>query len=182
MKESGIWDVSEAIWEHVHSLALAVGLKDILDISIPVHDFGCGVGFYSEFLKKRGFTVLSYEGTPGIEDIGLTKNIAQIDLTKSIDIVFTGQVISLEVGEHIPPIFEDIYIQNITKVCDKKLILSWGIPGQGGFGHVNCQSNEYIIKKIEAKGFRYNKGESLYLRDHASNCSWFENTLMVFDR
>jgi hypothetical protein len=182
MKQSGIWDLSEAIWEHVHSLPLAVALKDILDQKTIVLDIGCGVGFYSEFLRKRGYTVLSYEGTSGIESIGLSQHILPIDLTKQNEFVFNGQVISLEVGEHIPEIYEDIYIHNITKVCKGKLILSWGIPGQGGFGHVNCKPNEYIIEKIEAKGFKLNIEQSNYLRKHAGNCTWFEKTILVFDK
>jgi hypothetical protein len=152
---NGIWDLNTAIWGHVHSLALAKALNDIFDKSNPIMDLGCGIGFYSEFLEKRGHFVYSYEGTPGISEIALTRPIYPIDLTTDYGFVEKGQVLCLEVGEHIPYEFEDIFVYNITKVCNSKLVLSWAVPGQGGDGHVNCADNSYIIKKIEEKGLKY---------------------------
>lgn len=179
---NGIWDVNTAIWGHVHSLALAKGLNDVLDKSKSVIDLGCGIGFYSEYLEKRGHSVYSYEGTPGIEAIALTRPIYPIDLSSYNEFGNKGQVICLEVGEHIPEEFEDVFIDNITKACDSTLIISWAIHGQGGDGHVNCRDNDYIIRKIEEKGFTYDPASSNYLRAHASNCTWFKNTIMVFGR
>ena len=53
-------------------------------------------------------------------------------------------VLSLEVGEHIPEDYEDIYLENLDRHADKIIILSWAVPEQGGFGHVNERDNGYI--------------------------------------
>ena len=58
--------------------------------------------------------------------------------------------------------------------------MSWAIPGQGGFGHVNCQPNEYIIEQVEGRGWAYNAAESEHLRGHCSGCSWFQNYINGF--
>ena len=89
---------------------------------------------------------------------------------------------SLEVGEHIPAEFEDVFISNITKHVKKTLIISWAVEGQGGDGHVNCKNNDYIIAQIEERGFKYNKKASTELRKAATNASWFSYTLMVFNK
>jgi len=88
--------------------------------------------------------------------------------------------ISLEVGEHIPKIFEQNYLDNIIS-SSHNIILSWAILGQGGYGHVNCRNNDYIIDKFNQFGYRYNMVDSLYLR-YGSSLTWFKNTIMVFNR
>jgi hypothetical protein len=58
--------------------------------------------------------------------------------------------------------------------------MSWAIPGQGGYQHINTHTNEYIIEKIEKLGFKYNKEVTLKYKPMFDN--WFRNTLMVFDK
>jgi len=91
-------------------------------------------------------------------------------------------VLSLEVGEHIPAEFEQQFIDNICKHAKKHLAISWAIEGQGGSGHVNCKNNNYIISKVEDRGFKFNFNDSEKIRKAATNASWFGYTIMVFDR
>ena len=94
-----------------------------------------------------------------------------------------GIVISLEVGAHIPSTYQDVFIDNITTICNSYLILSWAVPGQPGIGHVNCLSNETIIKLITDKGFKYLEDISNQSREElVGNCWYFKDTLMVFKR
>lgn len=44
---------------------------------------------------------------------------------------------SFEVGEHIPADKSEIYVDLLTKHAKKGIIISWAIPSQGGFGHIN---------------------------------------------
>jgi hypothetical protein len=88
-------------------------------------------------------------------------------------------VLSLEVGEHIPKQYEDIFINNICKHSNKLIIISWAIIGQAGDGHVNCQNNDYIISKITEQKFEYCPTHTNFLR-HNSSLFWFKNTIMVF--
>ena len=64
-------------------------------------------------------------------------------------------------------------------VSDLGIVLSWAIKGQGGYGHVNERSNEYIQNKIEEFDFFYREDSSHLLRSKAS-LGWFKNTIMVF--
>lgn len=156
-------------------------MADVLDREWQVNDFGCGPGFYAQFLKAQGFEVNAYEGTEEINKIKLLDQHIHIqDLTQYFDIYDYAQTVCLEVGEHIPKVYEDVLISNICENTANKLVLSWGIPGQKGFGHVNCQPNEYIIKKVSAYGFELDNEATHYLRSHYGNAGWFEHSVMVF--
>lgn len=60
---------------------------------------------------------------------------------------------SLEVGEHLPPQFEDIFIQNLHNNNKHGIVLSWAVKGQGGHGHFNEQNNDYVKSKICDLGY-----------------------------
>lgn len=146
-------------------------------------DLGCGKGDYVKAFKKRNLNIEGYDGNPATPVI--TDNICQVlelhkDITKSITNKF-DLVMSFEVGEHIPKKYENIFIDNLVSVAKDWLIISWALPEQEGHGHVNCQSNEHIIEKLNAKKFKYNKVLSAYFRSQA-DFPWFKNTIMVFKR
>ena len=90
-------------------------------------------------------------------------------------------IISLEVGEHIPDKYEDIFIHNLVRNSKKYLLLSWALPKQLGSGHVNCHTNEYIIGKMKEYGFYINTPITNYLRAKAS-FKWFQKTIMFFQK
>jgi len=86
---------------------------------------------------------------------------------------------SLEVGEHLPPQFEDIFISNLHNNNTCGMVLSWAVKGQGGHGHFNEQNNDYIKSKICKLGYANDvKSENKLRRD--STLGWFKNTIMVF--
>ena len=146
-----------------------------------VVDFGCGPGKYVKQLLEAGFECNGYDGNP--HTIEYTDGLCQIlDLSESFHLENKFEcVISLEVGEHIPKEYEQVFINNITNHAKNLLICSWAVPGQGGDGHVNCQTNGYVIGEIENRGFSLNENLTNRLRD-SSSLSWFKNTLFVFDR
>ena len=75
---------------------------------------------------------------------------------------------------------EQMLIDNICKFASKDIILSWAVPGQySASGHVNNQTNEYIIKQFFERKFIFNKRMTRTLRQYRFY-KWFENTLMVF--
>ncbi|KAG2427608.1 hypothetical protein HXX76_012261 [Chlamydomonas incerta] len=93
-------------------------------------------------------------------------------------------VISLEVGEHIPPRLEGVFLANLLRHAGRGLVLSWAVPGQGGHHHVNERPNDYIVARVAELGggaFRPNATAAAQLRA-ASSLAWFRNTLLVFDR
>jgi 2-polyprenyl-3-methyl-5-hydroxy-6-metoxy-1,4-benzoquinol methylase len=181
--ETGIWSEEEKIY-HANSEDLLNRLLNTLNPNEPVIDFGCGTGYYMKELGKRGFKHLyGVEGTEVKKDNG-DVNFIVADLSQDFTIPgIIGQVISLEVGEHIPEKYEQTFINNITKHCNSKLIMSWAIPNQPGIGHVNCKPLEYIINCVCDKGFKYNDEESLLFRnDPHTNTIWFKNTILIFEK
>lgn len=178
----GSWGIKD-LNEHYFDCTLAKELKRFINRGqlINVVDFGCGPGEYVKYFKANNIDVIGFDGnllTPeitngecGIQDLAIPFNLGnKFDL-----------VISLEVGEHIPEEFETIFIENLVNHCNKYLILSWGIPGQGGYGHVNCKTNESIKDKICSYGFVCETRAENKLRNKAT-ATWFKNTIMVFKK
>lgn len=144
-------------------------------------DFGCGPGRYVKSFIKSNLNCIGYDGNPNTPDY--TGGICQVlDLSENFNLHKKFDcVISLEVGEHIPKKYEQIFIDNITRHTEDLLIISWAVPGQGGDGHVNCQTNQYIIEELQSRGFTIDLALTNRIRN-ASSLSWFKNTLLVFNR
>jgi len=177
----GGWDFETALKEHAFSLELAYYIWKIIPDWYSVFDFGAGPGFYAQFLSMRGVDVMAFDVKP-IKELSLFY-AGYLDLS----IPITGFepadcVLCLEVGEHIDRKHESTVFDNICKSAKHKVILSWAIPGQGGFGHVNCRENDYVIDQMKARGFDLVPSHTKILREHCSGCTWFENTIMVFEK
>ena len=141
-------------------------------------DIGCGDGSYTKHLLNAGNNCKGYDGSPLTPE--LTDGLCKIkDFSKPVSIGKYDVVLCLEVGEHIPEKYEQIFIDNIVKASKKFIILSWAIEGQPGTGHVNCKNNGYIINEMSKRGLEYIPELSAALR-LASKFPWFRDTLMVF--
>ena len=183
--ETGYWNGETAHVHHVHCTELAKFIAEYLKDfkSKRLYDMGCGMGNYLADLHTEGFyNILGLEGD--IPKNSIWKDTIKQDLTIPLDKEFPrGNVISLEVGEHIPKEYQDAYIDNITNFCDDYLITSWAIRGQAGFGHVNCLDNQEIIPMIESRGFKLLKEDTEKVRSiDLSQAPWFKNTLFIFKR
>lgn len=147
-----------------------------LDVII---DIGCGTGAYTRSFNKSGFICHGFDGNPYTEE--LSDNTCSVkDFSKPVNVGKYDLVLCLEVGEHIPEEYESIFFENIITATKTRIILSWAVEGQGGFGHVNNKNNEYIIDKMSRRDFKYDSSTSQFLRTHSTK-SWFANTIMVFD-
>ena len=185
IRKTGYWDGKTAHNHHVHSQELSNWICKFLkgQEETTIIDFGCGLGNYLKDLEKNNFkSLLGIEGDPPIKKI--FNKIIQQDLTKDFSLLtHFGNVISLEVGEHIPKEYQDIYIENITKHCNNYLIISWAVRNQPGHGHVNCLDNDEVISIIENKGFKFLKDSSQEARNVIQeNTPWFKNTIMIFKK
>jgi hypothetical protein len=182
-KDSGIWGLDTAKKRHRYDPKLAEGILYLYKSATSIADLGCGKGDYCKFLKEHRInTVHGYEGTPDIKEIAAYDDIMILDLTKRRWVeIYYSLVLALEVGEHIPKKFEQVFIDNVCEFTKKDLVLSWGIPGQGGVGHFNEQTNEYIISEFVRRGFRFEKKRTRFLREKAS-LRWFKKSVLVFRR
>lgn len=182
---TGIWSDQEAKPENYpHSELLCFKLIfEVFDKEYFILDLGCGDGYYLNRFWQAGFRKLvGCDGYFLMTDFPRFPFL-QKDLSEPCDLKIRGQVLSLEVGEHIPAQFEQIFINNICFNCHSRLVISWAVPGQEGIGHVNCRDNAYVIDQIEKRGFKFNPELTLYLRaDIEVGVSYFRNTLMVFDK
>lgn len=178
-----IWNLDDAKNQHQHSERLAAALSHLLPKSKPVLDFGCGKGTYLQKLLDKGFVCYGYEGTKGINDIADFKEIKECDLSQPFAAEEIGSVLCFEVAEHIPKENESVLLSNLAMACDEWLIISWAVKGQGGFGHVNEQNADYVIKIISDLGFEHIQGLSDYLRNEGANdLWWFKRSIYVFKK
>lgn len=182
ISETGYWG-GEVKHQHFYDFKLAQQLLRCLREAkcSNVLDLGCGLGDYCRFFIENNLNCECYDGNKDTEYLtnGLCKTYdlaTFMDLDKTFDCVM-----SLEVGEHIPADYEDVFLDNITRHSSKIIILSWAIPGQNGHGHVNCRSNDYITNKMFSKDFIFDENISQTLK---RNCdlSWFKNTIMFFKK
>jgi hypothetical protein len=136
------------------------------------------MGSYVQMFREKGLNAFGFDGNPNTPE--LTHNTCKVlDLSVPVQLEPFDWLMSLEVGEHLPPQFEDIFIQNLHNNNKRGIVLSWAVKGQGGHGHFNEQDNSYVKAKICGLGYR-NDVESENVMRTASSLSWFKNTIMVF--
>lgn len=182
ISETGVWSLDVAKKRHRYDPSLAARIVEFYQPE-KTADVGCGPGYYCAFFKEHGWPVVhGYEGTPGIEDLDIYDDIMQVDLTKRRWVgIDYDLVVCLEVGEHIPEKYEQVFLDNLCEYVAKDSVLSWAVPGQGGKGHFNERSNEYVIGELSKRGLKFDERKSMKLRKSAS-LRWFKSTLMVFRR
>ena len=128
-----------------------------------------------------------YDGAGNVE--AFTKGKVQwIDVTDSdldtIDSSISDWVLSLEVGEHIPPDKTQTFLNLLHRHNKKGIILSWGIRGQGGHGHINEKNNDEVIKLVTSMGYYQNDWTENFTAETRKNAhyGWFHNSFLVFLR
>jgi cyclopropane fatty-acyl-phospholipid synthase-like methyltransferase len=179
--QNGFWIGIEASSQHCYDPALGQAITNFFlnENAINIIDFGCGMGDYIKTMRQNNLNALGFDGNPHTPK--LTDNLAMV-LDLSVPVQFNMQadwVMSLEVGEHLPPQFEDIFINNLHNNTIRGIVLSWAVKGQGGYGHFNEQDNDYIKEKVCRLGYVNDVASETMLREKASVC-YFKNTVMVF--
>jgi cyclopropane fatty-acyl-phospholipid synthase-like methyltransferase len=179
--QNGYWQGLESSDHHVYDSTLGEGLTEFFQNEnvTSLVDFGCGMGKYVQKFRESNINAFGFDGNPNTPE--LTNNLCNIldlSVAKKFDEPFDW-VMSLEVGEHLPAHFEDIFINNLHNNNKHGIILSWAVKGQGGLGHYNEQNNDYIKSKISSLGYVNDIEIENKLRD-VSTLWWFKNSIMVF--
>lgn len=176
---TGVWSPEEAETGHVFDYKLAQWMGQYFDKKTPLIDLGCGTGTYLRYFHDIGF-----ENLRGVEGSKLNFEFGNVDvkdLTFKFDLKVQGNILCLEVAEHIPYGYMDAFLLNVLRHLNGKLILSWGIPGQDGLGHVNCQHNVWVIDEIQKRGLTLDVADTLKARAMVSNYAhWLRDTIMIF--
>jgi len=185
VSQTGYWITDDHDF-HRHSPKLAEWISDFLgkQKSVPVIDMGCGLGNYLAHLQGNGFKKLvGVEGSKSKASV--FQNIINKDLSAPFDITknYAGNVVSLEVGEHIPKDFQSVYVENLARHCTGFLIMSWATRNQPGLSHINCLDNYEVISAVEDAGFKYMPVDSIDARNNADEETyWFKNTILIFEK
>lgn len=180
----GFWE-NETAEGHGHDEGLATALVYFfngMDIDTLL-DVGCGDAYYIKKLRSNGVLVTGVDGNPNTPK--LTDGYGKVaDLTEPQDFGMFDWVLSLEVGEHIPQEFQNIFIDNLDKHNKYGIVLSWAVRGQGGDGHVNCLNNDEVIELMTERGYIYDPESTQWLRvrcaEYPNTGWWFRNTVVVF--
>lgn len=172
--ETGIWGEAE---QGAHIFSYGVARWVAKNTTRLIWDLGAGAGHYSTYFKEVGRMVHSVDGfqSGSIDTV--------IDLTEKVYVVGVGDVLCLEVFEHIPPQFESVFVDNIVRHCSGKLIISVAHEGQQGLGHVNCRPDWYVKELFEGKGFTFNEAQTKDIRSCAEGyVAYLRENLFVFDK
>jgi len=185
ISETGFWKIEGAKFdqEHIYDPRLSAAIMVLANSKgvKATYDFGCGHGSYTADFIDSGIKCTGYDGNP------ITSNIADCSVQDLTDPKWQIEpvefLLCIEVCEHVPQSYEKQLLDTITRHVAPKgtVVISWAVPGQGGLGHVNCQTNKYVIETFKRLGFLYNEEESEFLRK-ASKEPWFKNTLLFFQR
>lgn len=180
VSQTGYWSEEEIIY-HDYSFPLARWIAKSFNKRKQIVDFGAGDGFYCGYLGDVGFKAIAIEGNKNT--VVYARKVIEQDLTEPFELARTGNSICLEVGEHIPEEFEQVFIDNIANNTKGELVLSWAVPDQEGWYHVNCKDNEYVINEFEKRGFVYLPAATSSARAVIEERrSYFRNTIMVFEK
>ena len=171
---NGGYQNEDVIW-HQHSNKLMLKILEYFSKGIPVIDLGCGHNWYCGVLEHFGYDA------QGVDSVKLKGVDIIADITNPLIVRRFMNVISLEVGEHIPNNLSSNYLDNLTSFKGD-IIMSWAIEGQDGIGHINCRNNDWVIEQMKLRNYKLDEVKTLSMREAVAdcNCSWFRNTLMYF--
>lgn len=179
MTETGVWDDIDAEG-HIFDYTLGRWLGKNLNKEKQLFDLGCGLGTYLGYFQDIGFKKLI-----GVDGYIFQKrefnNIIEHDLATPLDLKRKGNVLCLEVGEHLREEDLPTFIDNIIRHLSGELIISWALPEQAGTGHISCRSNDWVIEQLTNRGLKFDERKTLEARKHTSpHCAYFRETLMCF--
>jgi len=177
--KSGAWLFDSCRAVYYLDMTLAQALSGILSGGHVV-EMGAGCGCYTSALLSMG-EVLSNQAFDGVPSIDSLTNglVNHMDLSQPQSIPSHDWTLCMEVGEHVPVEFEDIFIDNVVQGIRKGVVLTWAPPGKGGHSHINERSNDYIISKMKTRGLQFQAEASAQLRSKASK-QMFKKSLLVF--
>jgi len=121
----------------------------------------------------------SYDGAPFIEE-ATNGSVGFLDLVlPQFWLPRHDWVLSLEVVEHIPSQFETTVLDNIVRPAIVGVVLSWAVPGQGGYSHVNEKSAQYSEEQMRIRGLKLDGETTTHLRQIAT-LPWMRNNVAVY--
>lgn len=147
-----------------------------------VLDIGCGPGTYVRALRSLGTKAVGIDTDERVRDRPHLQRQSLFDLEQQATLV-----LCLEVAEHIEADKAQDVVDSVVQAVEPEGWLIWSAahPGQGGVGHINCQTKEYWSELITAAGMTRNieieKSLLTYIQS-GYHMGWFLQNAMVFKR
>jgi len=149
-------------------------------------DFGCALGSYLEGIRDAGAEkVLGFEKAESAIKFApdaIRPFLKQADLGESIDCGKWDCAMSIEVAEHIPEEYADIFVENLIFAAERLIIFT--ASQRSSHRHINPQLPEYWIGKFVTRGCSYSNELTQKLRkawkDGGCNRFYLIFNLMVF--
>jgi hypothetical protein len=160
--------------------------------SFSLLDIGAGIGQYGIWMNHNTSGNVRWQGYDGAGNVESFTNglVTWIDVTDpTFDTIEppgykSDFILSLEVGEHIPPSTTKTFIQLLDRHNIHGILLSWGVKGQGGHGHINNLDNSEVVSLFESFGYHQDSWARAFQEEarRTADYWWFRNTFMVFVR
>jgi len=171
---------------HIYDRRMAEYLANNIFAGKTVVDLGAGLGHYGRIFNEEGSKVSKWEGYDGALNVNEVTNglvnfmdLTQPDAADERDCVSADWVLSLEVGEHIPPEYTENFLRNIRCHAREGAVISWAQPGQGGTGHVNTRTVEDVMALMKKWGFKVDHRRTDEVR-HAAKRHYFARNVVVY--
>jgi SAM-dependent methyltransferase len=159
-----------SLWEWLVELT---GARSVLDV-------GCGDG-----AALRVFRELGVPRAIGVDGIAQEdREIIQHDfsLGQWVPLHPVDLVWSCEFVEHVEAEYLPNFMPALT--CGRFLAMTHAVPGQTGYHHVNCQSGEWWVERVEAAGMSYDPELTRHARATVDIVAenYFAHTGLIFRR
>ena len=148
-----------------------------------ITDLGCGTGAYIRMIEDNKIKTQGFDGNPETNKWDVSGGLCKgpVDITQKKFWEVTDAAMSIEVAEHIPAEYEGAFINNLVSSARHMIFLSWGVPGQGGEGHVNGKWGEDVVQIMSQKGWKKNEILTRVLQIEAE-FDWLKKNVQVFDK
>jgi len=150
-------------------------------------DVGCGCGVYGHFFREHGVEVIDLDGVLPPKEHSFTQDVVLRDLTEPFenDWGCFDFALCLEVAEHIPETYTDVFLDNLVKFSGR-LVFSAAPPNQGGRHHVNERPKRYWVERLARRGFLYDRPATGELLEHFKRMKtphmWMCQQLSIYER
>ena len=163
---------------------MAAFIKENFPDAKSIMDIGCGTGEMLEPLVET-HRVLGIDFSQGAREMLVIPSDSYLDhdLTKPLPAVDRFDVVlSLEVWEHIPEEFEDVYVHNLLVSEPKHLIVSCAAPGQWGRHHYNCGGPEHVVEKMKGRGYELDEELTSEWNKIKYLATFYKRNTLIFNR
>lgn len=144
-----------------------------------VVDIGCGSGHNLLWFKNKGIRCLGVDGhslaVTATKDKGVFAIVNDYTLSSALNEPY-DLAICTEFSEHVEAQYEYLWLEDLAR-C-KYVLFTHALPNQGGYHHVNEQTQEYWIERFAMYGFA---PDWTFTNKHQdTSYQWGRNTLILF--